>query len=153
MVAQDKNEGELRRAMTALGLPPGMASFCGPEAARHIIEQAKQSFVTGGNPVWWWDSLKVLSEGFHYPEGDGFRHVTEYVPPGEERCWLVVEGDNGGPEHVLDVAVQVVPQIIGECFAFEYYLIGQDFGWLVAENHHNVVIVARGSSAQSDRQL
>ena len=53
-----------------------------------------------------------------------------------------MENDRDGPWHVLDVEIAIVPGLVAECYAFEYYLVGKGFDWLVAENHHNEIIVA-----------
>lgn len=49
----------------------------------------------------------------------------------------MVEGD---PEFVLcEATVEAVQSVIGECWAFEYYLVSQSLDWLIGENHSDVV--------------
>jgi hypothetical protein len=76
-----------------------------------------------------------------YPSGDGYQHILEFVPPGETRCWFIVENDDDGPWHVIDGEVSAALAIVEECTMFEYYLVGERFDWLIAENHHNQLIV------------
>lgn len=41
---------------------------------------------------------------------------------------------------IYETTPAVAQAVIGECYAFEYYVVARDLGWLVCENHHDVVI-------------
>ena len=41
---------------------------------------------------------------------------------------------------VYDSTPQAAQAVIGECYAFEYYLIAKDLSWLLCENHHDTLI-------------
>lgn len=41
---------------------------------------------------------------------------------------------------VYDCNPNVIKQIIGECFGFEYYIIDKKKEWLLCKNHHNRLI-------------
>jgi hypothetical protein len=137
----DDNRVELIRALRVLGLPSEQARFCDAETELKVAQQTGDSFVEGDHLRWWWTALKVPHSFIDYPEADGFRHLMEYVPSSESRCWLIVESDQDGPWIVLDVVTSVVVPILEECYPFEYYLVGMNFDWLVAENHHNQLVI------------
>ena len=40
---------------------------------------------------------------------------------------------------VYDATPATIQRVIGQCYAFEYYLISKDLGWLWAENHHDTM--------------
>jgi hydroxyacyl-ACP dehydratase HTD2-like protein with hotdog domain len=138
----DRNEAELRRAIAELHLSPEQAVMSDPAQAAYVVDRAKQAFVKDSDPRWWWACLSKPASVIDYPGGDAYQHLLEFVPPGETRCWFIVENDEDGPWHVLDVATDAVPTIIAECGPFEYYLVGQKFNWLIAETHHNQLVVA-----------
>lgn len=134
------NRLELTRALEELALPAERARFCDDETARSVVQRAEEALVKRPGLVWWWTELKVPASFIEYPDCDGWQHLLEYVPTTGSRCWLIVESDRG-PFIVMDVVPDVVPEIIGECYPFEYYLIGKQFDWLVAENHHNYLVI------------
>jgi len=146
----DRNEADLRRAIAELHLTPREVVICNRTQAAVVVGRAKQAFVGSSDPRWWWASLSKPAVAVDYPAGEAFRHLLEFVPQGEERCWLVVENDEDGPWHVLDTAVEAIPGIIAECSPFEYYLIGKEFNWLIAENHHKQLIVVTDARPRSD---
>jgi hypothetical protein len=47
-----------------------------------------------------------------------------------------IEDDDEPHFPVLECSAEVATALIGECFAFEYYLVPPDFSWIVGENHH-----------------
>jgi hypothetical protein len=54
--------------------------------------------------------------------------------------WFIAE-DHVAPEYsVWEASVQDIQAVVGECSAFEFYVIQQQFRWLICENHHNVVV-------------
>jgi uncharacterized protein DUF6756 len=138
----DRNEMELRRAIEELHLSPQRAAVCDPALSAHVVERVKQTFVREPNSRWWWASLRKPGLTIDYPAGDAYCHLLEIVPSEATRCWFIVENDEDGPWHVLDADTEVVPSIIAECSHFEYYLVGRSFNWLIAENHHNQLVVA-----------
>ena len=138
----ERNEAELRRVAAELYLSHEQARFCDPISTLSVVDKGKRAFVRDEDPRWWWASLKVPATRLELRDSKGFLLVTEHVPRGETRCWLIAENDDDGPWHVLDVVVEVVLRLLAECSFFEYYLIGQAFDWLVCENHHNEIVVS-----------
>lgn len=97
-------------------------------------------FVEGNDRRWWWESFKEESESIAFEDGKGFERVLKIVPNPNEVVWFVVEDDQLSYYPIFECSVTNAVSIIGECFAFEYYLIPKSKNWLICENHHNYVI-------------
>jgi hypothetical protein len=133
------NADEIQRATETLGFPRERFGRLAPEEARRVYDSALRHFVPHGQPRWWWEHFPA-STGVHFPGGEGRNHLTEIVPDENERVWFVAE-DFVRPEYsVWEASARDVQAVIDECSGFEYYLIQRRFGWLVCENHHDVVI-------------
>jgi uncharacterized protein DUF6756 len=142
----DRNESQLRSAVDELALPADSVALCQAEDGAAIADRIMDAFVRDRRCRWWWACLKSPGRVIDYPEGDGYRHLLEYVPAAEGRCWLVVESDRDGPWIVADAEVACIPDLLDHCSHFEYYLVGKGMDWLVAENHHNQLVIS-GSAA------
>lgn len=133
-------EKELTQAAIALGLSADAFKKCDCESAERIVQRAQETFVAD-DPRSWWMSLKHPFESFDYFEGRGFEDLVRHIPQGEETCWLIPETEEQNPP-VFDAAISSISQVLGECSYFEYYLVGKQFDWLIAENDHNQIIVS-----------
>lgn len=138
---QNEIEEELDKALDNLRVPIEAFRKCAPEQAKRIVKTAMDKFVIN-NPRAWWMSLKHPYEYFDYFDGRGFEDLIRYVLEGNEKCWFVPETE---AEYALvfDADVNCISRVLGECFRFEYYLVGKQFDWLIIENDHNQVIVCR----------
>jgi hypothetical protein len=134
-------EKELDKALGDLRVPPEAFRKCAPDQAKGIVERARDRFVFN-NPRAWWMSLKHPYESFNYSDGFGFEDLIRHIPEGNEKCWFVSETEKEYAP-VFDVNVNWTSRVLGECFSFEYYLVGKQFDWLITENDHNQVIVCR----------
>src|SRR5580704_401088 len=79
----------------------------------------------------------------YYPYAtEGFAHLREHVPAGEERCLFIPEIDAGmEPLPVYDCSVDAVVAILSRCFLFEYYVVGKGTDWIVIDTDHGQHIV------------
>ena len=112
-----------------------------PEAeARGLIAQFLQRFTGGTAARWWWEHFTEPTTAVHFPDGCGFRQISALVPDAHERVWFVVEDSQQPYFPVYGATPLAAQQIIGECYAFEYYLIPKDLRWPICENHHDVMI-------------
>lgn len=98
------------------------------------------TFVKGSDRRWWWESFKQESASITFEDGKGFQRITSFVPNPYEVVWFVVEDDQLPYYPIFECSASNAVSIIGECFAFEYYLIPKNKNWLICENHHNRVI-------------
>jgi hypothetical protein len=106
---------------------------------RPLFERALETFTSGEDLRWWWERLPDSTVFRSFPEDDGFRHILKVVPDPDEPVLFVVEDDNEPYFPFLEGTPKAVQAIIGDSFAFEYYLIHPSFSWLVGENHHSAL--------------
>jgi hypothetical protein len=104
-----------------------------------LFKRALNTF-TGGNDIrWWWERLPDTTVFRRFPDDDGFIHLLEIVPDPDEPVLFVVEDDMEPFFPVLRATPRAAQAIIGDSFAFEYYLIHPSFVWLLGENHHSTL--------------
>jgi len=89
---------------------------------------------------WWWEDFRLPSEAWRSPDSCGYRSIPRVVPDPNDVVWFIVEDDSLARYPVFEGSVSTICAVIGECFAFEYYLVSKAFDWLVCENHHDVII-------------
>ncbi|QBG34442.1 DUF6756 family protein [Litorilituus sediminis] len=97
-------------------------------------------FVKGGDRRWWWESFNVESNSKSFSDGLGYKRLPVIVPDKDEVVWFMVEDDQLPNYPIFECSISNAVKIIGECFAFEYYLISKNLQWLLCENHHDRVI-------------
>jgi len=129
---------EVEKAIETLGLSEEDIVLLDNIAGEKVFKDCLRHFVKSGDRRWWEDFRQAffLFEDFDKP----FEHLNEIMPDVEAKVWLVVEDDNEPFYPVYDVKPDIIGQIIGECFAFEYYIIDKNKEWLLCENHHNTLI-------------
>jgi len=135
----DTNADEIQRATRVIGFSPERFRRLPIEQAQRVYESALRHFVPHGHPRWWWEHFPA-STGVHFTDGLGWRHLSELVPNPDERVWFIAE-DFAPPEYsVWEASVRDIQAVVAECYGFEFYVIQQQFRWLLCENHHNAVI-------------
>jgi hypothetical protein len=110
------------------------------EDAARINAELLNSFVVGGDRRWWWEAFREPSASKAFPDDMGFEHIVELVPNRAEKCWFVVEDTSSDSYPVYEATPEDVVSIVGECFAFEYYIAPKSKHWLICENHHGRII-------------
>jgi hypothetical protein len=144
----DTNADEIQRALRTLGFAVERFRRLSPDEAKRVYGSALRHFVPCGQPRWWWEHFPT-STGVHFAKGDGWQYFTKIVPDAEERVWLIAE-DFVAPDYsVWEASARDIQAVIGECYGFEFYVIQQQFQWLLCENHHDVV-VAVGSEVEEN---
>jgi hypothetical protein len=129
---------QINAAVKALGLP---LCACRPllEAeAKAIYGQALHHFVAGGDRRWWWEAF--IGVCVSRKCADGWQRLAELTPDPNSLVWFVVEDVESPFCPVYEATPWAIEKIIGECSAFEYYLVAKDMRWLLCENHHNILI-------------
>ncbi len=109
--------------------------LCNFDEAANVIVKAKANFVRGERKHWWWEFFKkpVRKTGI-YPEHPYFADYLDL----SAGCWLIVDDDSSDLP-VVETTVKGAEQILGELPAIEFYLVGTNFDWLLAENHHGKI--------------
>jgi len=96
-------------------------------------------FVTSGDRRWWWEGFK--QESFHFKEYEfPFQQIINIIPKDVDTVWLMVEDDEEKYYPIYHCKPSVIAQLIGECSAFEYYVIDKNKQWLLCENHSDQLI-------------
>jgi len=89
---------------------------------------------------WWWEHFTLPAATAHFADGKGFARITAVVPDAGEKIWFVAGDDERPNFPVYETTPAVAQQVIAECYAFEYYLVAKDLGWLLCENHHDLMM-------------
>src|SRR5262249_9104135 len=76
----------------------------------------------------------------HFADGKGFMRITAVVPDADEKVWFVAEEDELPHFPVYETTPAIAQAVIGECYAFESYLVSKDLRWLLCENHHDALM-------------
>jgi hypothetical protein len=130
---------EIERAVAKLHLQPGAIQALPAPQSEAAYLTALHHFVSSGDRRWWWESFRNTSTRVTFESGDGWKHLPNIVPNPDEPVWFIAEDDQLPYFPVFETTPQVASSILGECYAFEYYLIAKDLSWLLCENHHNVI--------------
>ena len=101
------------------------------------ILQAIKSIYVADDPSAWWTHLKHRKKIFKFENNTGYLHLEEICSPSNGDVWLVIDDQ----DMLLYCApLPKVKLIIGECRYFEYYVVANDFSWLISENDHGDLI-------------
>jgi len=105
------------------------------EMSRDVLKRAKDKFVEG-EPRSWWQSLKLKPQAYD----SSTVSLQRVFPTPDEKCWFIPEtGEIDLPVYEIETAV--VSKLLDECPLFEYYLVGRNIDWLVAESDHDEFLV------------
>ena len=135
----DSKHEEIHHAKLTLGVTDAQIRLVPDDEASVIIRGVESHFVTSSGRRWWWEDFRGEFVSLHFPDGQGWRRLSELVPSAEEMVWFIVENIEPTNFLVYETTVMVAQQVIGECSGFEYYLTPKGFAWLLGENHHDVV--------------
>ena len=107
------------------------------QSAAEVSDQVMRRFVVG-TPRAWWMSLAVPTE----TRSSSDYRLLDVLPEQQGRCWFILETEE---KHlpVFDIDVKDVAAVLGECPFFEYYVVGRNYDWLVAESDHNMFFICR----------
>ncbi len=130
---------EIESAIAKLNLGSEVIRL-GDDEAKAIYLDLLETFVEGKDRRWWWESFKQPSKSKAYEDGKGFERLTQIVPDSKEKLWFIAEDDKLQYFPIFEATTESVVKIIGECFAYEYYLVPKHKRWLLCENHHDYLI-------------
>lgn len=130
---------EINQAVARLGLSStAMRQLLAPQST-DVFGAALDHFVSSGDRPYWWEDFRQEGMSVCFEDGQGWKRVPEIAPASDELVWLIAE-DGSLPHYpVFETTPKIASLVIGECHAFEYYLIAKDLSWLLCENHHNVL--------------
>lgn len=135
---------EIRAAIERLSLSPDVFRELPDNDAERIYRSALRRFVPEGEPRWWWEHFSS-DVAVDFPAGDGWQHITEFIPDAQEHVWFIVEDDSLPFYPVYDATPFAIRGVIAECYGFEYYIVQREFQWLLCETHHNRMVGVGGA--------
>jgi len=135
----EANKVEIEEAIRRLNVSSQELRRLRSAEARWVFDSAETRFVRSDGRQWWWEDFKMPAAWREFPACDGYRFLNKVLPSLDDPVWFIIETDDKDSVAVYEGRVSNVQEILGECYAFEYYLVAKDFSWLVCENHHNVV--------------
>jgi Family of unknown function (DUF6756) len=141
---------EINAAVKTLGLPDGAMRQLPPDESEKVHLAALNHFVRSGDPWWWWEDFREQGTSVMFDAGDGWRHIADIAPNPDALVWFIAEETELPHYPVFETTPRIASEIIGECYAFEYYMVAQNFEWLVCETHHNCVCAV---GAQVEQRL
>ena len=113
-----------------------------------VVSAVKARFLTRPGH-WWWEHIRPpLST---WATHDGFQHLPHLAPDPVAACWLIADIDHD-PAVAEGCTATIVRDLICECPAFEYCVVGVEFDWFVIENHHDVLFAAGTAAARLARR-
>jgi hypothetical protein len=130
---------ELLQTAAMLGLPITSFRTVGINEWEPIMKKIEERFVKDqfNKWVWWWDGHfkdPVYASGlFKAP----FVILNELVPV-QELVWFIAEGRKN-KFWLFEGDIESIQKVIGESYAFEYYIVSKKYEWLLCENHHDVL--------------
>ena len=132
---------EIQKAIGRLNVSSSECYLLDIESNQRVYEDCLDHFVISGNRKWWWEDFKKCTFSIDHFKNP-VEHLLEYIPKTkDEEVWFMVEADDNLPFYpIYHVRPNLIPIILRECFAFEYYVISKDKEWLICENHHSQLI-------------
>jgi hypothetical protein len=132
------NRDEINAAINTLGLPSQICRALLDAEGWEVFHAALTKFTGGDDRRWWWEAFSDEAIGRRVK--DGWRLLTTLVPEPDGLVWFIAEDTDLPFYPVYETTPAAVERILGECFAFEYYLVAKDLSWLLCENHHDSLI-------------
>ncbi|MFT3822912.1 MAG: hypothetical protein QM731_03290 [Chitinophagaceae bacterium] len=142
-----KGAGISDEQFNAIGIHDWPEVFKKIEAAFIKKENSNTSF------NWWWEDLKGDQVALQFQRDDAYMYLHHLVDK-NEKIWFVASDNNFDPTKfwLFEGYIEPVQQVIGELYAFEYYLVSKKYDWLLAENHHGYLI-GMGAAKKALMQL
>lgn len=92
---------------------------------------------------WWWENLKDDNIRFMIPEIAGYNYLHYLVNP-HEKLYLVISDSDRDPtkQWIYEGYIAPIQYVLSNLSKVEYYIVSKKYDWLLAENHHNIMIAS-----------
>ncbi len=129
----------------------------GPRALQ-LLDQIFQAFTRKGiahrRSNWFWDDLRPPTYSFHRPADT--RRLPAVAPDGT-LVYLVVEDfsrrKKESPFWLFEGTLEATLGVLDNHHLLEFYVVDRKFQWLLAENHHDVLIAVGEPATSALRQF
>jgi hypothetical protein len=129
---------EIREAIGKLSLSRAVFEELPDHEAERIFGCAVQHFLGNVDRRWWWEAFTRPSVSRQVE--DGWKRLVEVTPCADQAVWFIAEETLLPFYPVYSATPKAIEAVIGQCYAFEYYLVAKDMSWLLCENHHDYLI-------------
>lgn len=128
---------EIEQAIKTLQLK--QTDICEVINIKKLYLELLDCFVKSGDRKWWWEDFK--QEAFYFVAYERpFEELIHIIPKESDTVWLMIEDDQEEYYPIYNCKPAVIGELIGECSAFEYYVIDKNKQWLLCENHSDQLI-------------
>lgn len=112
--------------------------------AAEVAERVEGRFGDSVRLLWWGTEspCRLPSLTRQFPDDTGWTQVGHIAPDSDEPAWFIAENFNGGATrcYIFEVRPGAIGRLLGSTHHFEYLLASRGLDWIIAENHHGVVI-------------
>jgi len=130
---------EINQAIYRLTLAPDDFRLLPSHESDELYHKVLNHFVASGDRRWWWEDFRLPGKSVTFDSGDGWKRLPQIAPNPTEFVWFIAEEDSLPYYPVFETTPEIASLVIGECYAFEYYIVAKDLTWLLCETHHNVM--------------
>lgn len=134
-------DSDLMRELCASAKRVGNLELLEPTDASAVLKKVSDKFVADKPNLYWWASLKVPSVTRSYGSSDGLPILGVAISE-VSNVYLVVTDDEQPPWDVFVVAAKDIVPILQGCRYFEYFVVANDFAWIVFDTHLNEFVCA-----------
>ena len=131
---------EIASALNVLSISQSSFRLLPEGEAKPLFEDLLSEFVNGEDRRWWWEAFSSIDYSVDFDDGKAFERITDIAPDPLALTWFVVEEDQLPIYPIYEARPVDIQKVIGECYAFEYYIVSKSKKWLLCENHHNRMI-------------
>lgn len=121
-------------------------------ASEALSRTIENHFVASQNRQWWWEDFRLSGTSVAFQGGGGWRRLAQIAPNPDELVWFIAEEDSLPYYPVFETSPALASLVIGECYAFECYMVTKDLTWLDCETHHDVLhAIGEGGGSQPEK--
>ncbi len=140
-----------------VGLGPDQFDPLPDHRAAEVASSIEVRFGDSVQMLWWGTDSPCDSPSAsrHFEDDRGWSWIDRIAPQADDAAWFIAENWGGGSPRcfVFEATPTAVRAVLGNSRGFEYLLASKRLDWLIAENHHSVVIVVGQAVVDRLRQL
>ncbi|WP_400191062.1 DUF6756 family protein [Hymenobacter sp. B81] len=147
---------DILKVARGLGIPTGQFDAVSIHAWPPIMKRIEASFImkTDSNTRfnWWWESFKGKRVSIFFENGRAFEQLSQLIEA-DEVVWFIGCDTARDPSKywLFQGAVKAIQQVIGEFYAFEYYVVSKKYDWLLSVTDHDELIGLGSMTARMER--
>ena len=135
-----------------VGLGPGEFRPLAAAEADEVATVVGRTFGDAVRFLWWQyeGECALPSAANHFRNGDGSEHLARIAPQPDAPAWLIAKneyrivyyGESSETTYfVFEATLANIERVLINAHSFEYLVVSKSLDWLIAEDHHDIVIV------------